>query len=130
MSAKGRPAPTDGGWEVRRRLLQRAVALPRATQAHPLGKDVVKVSGKVFVFLGSEDDLEPGIGVKLPTSHGSALRLSGTRPGGHGLGRHHWITIPIRSQVSESQLFSWVIESYRAVAPATARRLLNAADAQ
>lgn len=61
----------------------------------------MKVSGKVFVFLGSEDDLEPGIGVKLPTSHGSALRLSGARPGGHGLGRHHWITIPIRSQVSE-----------------------------
>lgn len=119
-------AETDALWDVRERLKQRALALPEAAEAHPWGKDVVKVAAKVFAFFGSAEDAAPRVGVKLPGSADSALRVAGAVPGGHGLGRHHWITVPISSQVDEDTLLAWIVESYRAVAPVRLSKQLDA----
>lgn len=117
----------DAFWDVRARLKQRALALPEAAEAHPWGKDVVKVATKVFAFFGSADDVAPRVGVKLPTSAISALRVAGAVPASHGLGRHHWITVPISSHVDEDTLLAWIVESYRAVAPARVSEQLDEA---
>jgi predicted DNA-binding protein (MmcQ/YjbR family) len=94
-----------------------ALGLPEAHEDFPWNERVVKVRGKIFVFLGGQASTdEPAITVKLAESHGHALSLDGARPTGYGLGRSGWVTVPAAS-VAPATLREWVEESYRIVAP-------------
>ena len=112
---------------TRDRVRAFALALPEASEDHPWGEDVVKVAGKIFVFLGhSESDDEPGMAVKLTDSHSQALMVRGAAPSGYGLGRSGWVNVPFaRGGPGIDVLTDWVDESYRLVAPKRVSRTLD-----
>jgi predicted DNA-binding protein (MmcQ/YjbR family) len=99
-------------------LREHALSFPEAREDFPWGERVVKVAGKVFVFLGrAEGGLS--MSVKLPGSATLALDLPFASPTGYGLGRSGWVTA--RFEAGEKPpvdlLKRWIDESYRAVAP-------------
>lgn len=116
--------PTNKGMA---RLRDFALALPGAHEDFPWGERVVKVGKKVFVFLGHE-----GRGVrlslKLPRSADEALGSEWAQPTGYGLGKSGWVTIdiPAGEEVDLPQLERYLEESYRAVAPKTMVKELDA----
>jgi predicted DNA-binding protein (MmcQ/YjbR family) len=103
--------------EVRSGLRGFALSLPGAYEDHPWGERVVKVNRKVFVFLGLDGSAEPGVGLKLVTSHPMALAQPGVTPMGYGLGRAGWVWVLLAPDTPLEMLRDWAIESYRAVAP-------------
>jgi predicted DNA-binding protein (MmcQ/YjbR family) len=101
---------------LRSRLLHFALSLPETAEDQPWGEDVVKVRGKIFVFLGPTGSRR--ITVKLAESNAHALAIDGAEPTGYGLGKAGWVTVPLRAPgVSLEVLRDWVEESYRIVAP-------------
>jgi predicted DNA-binding protein (MmcQ/YjbR family) len=94
-----------------------AMGYPEAHEDFPWGERVIKVKGKVFLFLGKGDDLS--LSVKLPSSGLVALGLPFASPTGYGLAKSGWVTA--RFGPSEKPpmdvLRAWIDESYRAVAP-------------
>ena len=95
-----------------------ALGLPDAYEDMPWEGDIVtKVGKKIFVFFGSPDG--SAISVKLPDSQDHALSLRGAQPTSYGLGRHGWVTVPIRGTGAPQLdlIREWIEESYRAVAP-------------
>jgi predicted DNA-binding protein (MmcQ/YjbR family) len=110
---------------VRDKVLAFALSLPGAVKDQPWGEEVVKVRGKIFVFVGP-----PGgrrMTVKLAESHAHALAIEGAEPTGYGLGKAGWVTVPLRAPgVSLAVQRDWVEESYRIVAP---KRLIAELDA-
>ena len=111
--------------DVREKVRTFALSLPEASEEHPWGEDVVKVWGKIFVFLGSTASRR--MTVKLDESHAHALSIDGAEPTGYGLGKSGWVTVPLRAAgVNVALLRDWVEESYRIVAP---KRLVAELDA-
>lgn len=105
---------------VRDKLREFALSLPGAVEEHPWGEDVVKVRGKIFVFLGTAASATQRMTVKLDESHAHALSIEGAEPTGYGLGPSGWVTVPLRAEgVGIDLLRDWVEESYRIVAPRT-----------
>src|SRR5262249_37539356 len=93
-----------------------ALSLPEASEDHPWGEDVVKVRGKVFVFLGVAASKR--MTVKLVESHAHALSIEGAEPTGYGLGKAGWVSVPLTGKGVETSLVrDWIEESYRIVAP-------------
>ena len=110
---------------VRDKVLAYALGFPEALQDQPWGEDVVKVRGKIFVFVGPPGSRR--MTVKLAESHAHALAIEGAEPTGYGLGKAGWVTVPLRAPgVSLAVLRDWVEESYRIVAP---KRLVAELDA-
>jgi predicted DNA-binding protein (MmcQ/YjbR family) len=109
--------------DPRSRLAEFALGLPGAQEDFPWGDRVVKVRGKIFVFLGGAT---PAITVKLVESHAHAMSVEGAAPTGYGLGKAGWVTVPVSSLEIET-LRDWVEESYRIVAP---KRLVVELDAR
>jgi predicted DNA-binding protein (MmcQ/YjbR family) len=105
--------------DVRIQLRAFALSLPGVSEDFPWGERVAKVNGKVFVFLGHDDqDGPPLMTVKLVESHGHALAIEGAEPTGYGLGRSGWVNVPLRAEsVTLDLLRDWIEESYRIVAP-------------
>jgi predicted DNA-binding protein (MmcQ/YjbR family) len=103
------------------RLRSFALSLPEATEHFPWGERVVKVRGKVFVFLGHDATVEQEVGmsVKLPASRDAALESGFGTPTGYGLGKSGWVTLDYKAgdRPDVEQLCRWIEESYRAVAP-------------
>lgn len=91
-----------------------ALTYPGTTEEFPWGDCVVKVKGKVFVFLG-----ENGLSVKLPDSGMTALTLPFCEPTRYGLGKSGWVsaTFPNAKSMPVPLLLAWLDESYRAIAP-------------
>jgi predicted DNA-binding protein (MmcQ/YjbR family) len=110
---------------ARDKVLAFALSLPETTLERPWEDDeVVKVRGKIFVFLGPPGSRR--LSVKLAESHAHALAIDGAEPTGYGLGRAGWVTVPYRAGgVSLPVLRDWVEESYRIRAP---KRLLAVLD--
>ena len=82
--------------DPRTKLRDLALGFPETHEAFPWDERVVKVRGRVFVFLGRRDGTdEPMITVKLVESHGHALSVEGARPTGYGLGKSGWVTVPV-----------------------------------
>lgn len=103
---------------VREKVREFALSLPGAVEDHPWGEDVVKVRGKIFVFLGQSSPTSKRISVKLDESNAHALSIDGAEETGYGLGKAGWVTIPLRADgVTVALLREWVEESYRIVAP-------------
>jgi predicted DNA-binding protein (MmcQ/YjbR family) len=106
---------------VSRELRRFALTLPGATEHFPWGERVAKVNGKVFVFLGG--DPVPGgpmgLSVKLPDSGPDALDLPFTKPTGYGLGKAGWVSASFEAgdRPPVEILKTWILESYRSIAP-------------
>jgi predicted DNA-binding protein (MmcQ/YjbR family) len=98
-------------------LLRFALTFPEAVEDHPWGETVVKVRGKVFLFLGGSQG-ELSLSVKLPQSKEFALEYPFTKPTGYGLGKAGWVSASFegRQKPPMDLLQHWVRESYRAVA--------------
>ena len=98
-------------------LRAHALSYPDAKEDFPWGERVVKVRGKVFLFLGKGESLS--LSVKLPGSANVALGLPFTSPTAYGLGKSGWITARFekRDKPPLEMLRHWIDESYRAVAP-------------
>jgi predicted DNA-binding protein (MmcQ/YjbR family) len=110
---------------TRNSLLALALTFPEAFEDHPWGETVVKVNGKIFLFLGFMDDRsEPRITVKLPESCEQALGFAGAERTGYGLGRAGWVTVPLRA-VPSGLAEDWLEESYCVVAPRRLSRMLE-----
>ena len=110
---------------ARDKIFEFALSFPEASEDQPWGEDVVKVRGKIFVFLGPAGSRR--MTVKLAESHTHALAIDGAERTGYGLGQAGWVTVPLRAPgVSLDVLRDWVEESYRIVAP---KRLVAQLDA-
>ena len=97
-----------------------ALGLPGAHEEFPWGESVVKVTKKVFVFLGKEHgEGSFGFSVKLSISSADALEMPFTEPTGYGLGKSGWVSVRISpGDLPPNDLFlGWIEESYRAIAP-------------
>ena len=105
------------------------LTLPGAHEDFPWGELVLKAKGKVFAFLG-----KPGVheglhfSVKLPRSGERLLDQPYAEPTGYGLGKSGWVTLTFASGdlPALSELCAWLEESYRAVAPKTLLKELDA----
>jgi predicted DNA-binding protein (MmcQ/YjbR family) len=110
----------------RERLRAAALTYPGAAEEFPWGEAVVKVDGKIFVFLPGD---EPGslrrLTLKLPSSAGAALALPGAEVTGYGLGRSGWVTLPLEEGLPFELALEWLEESYRAVATKRRQRELD-----
>ena len=106
---------------IRSELSDAAASMPGATVEFPWGERVIKVNGKIFIFLGPDDPAagSAGVGLKLRDSHEEAMATPGARPSGYGLGKAGWVGIPIGGEggPTDEQLRRWLVESYRIVAP-------------
>lgn len=88
---------------------------------------MVKVRGKIFVFLGMPAGAGISVTVKLPDSNGAALMEPFAEPSGYGRGRAGWVTCTFGpdDEPPVGVLCQWIDESYRSVAPRKlARRIL------
>jgi predicted DNA-binding protein (MmcQ/YjbR family) len=107
-------------------LRELALTFPGAHEDHPWGETVVKVKGKIFLFLGQDETDTPKIAVKLDESLEPALAVDGAEPSGYGLGKAGWVNVPITGRTpSIGLLRDWVEESYRRIAPKTLVRELD-----
>jgi predicted DNA-binding protein (MmcQ/YjbR family) len=108
-------------------LREFALSLPETTEEFPWGETAFKVKSKVFVFLGMHEG-ELSFSVKLPQTGNQALALPFAEPTHYGLGRHGWVTIRPKGRVTKTlkaQIHEWIVESYRAVAPAKLAKALR-----
>lgn len=98
-----------------------ALGYPEAHEDFPWGERVVKVRGKIFVFMGVTDDGALSLTTKLPQSRDLALALPFAKPTGYGLGKSGWVSarFAARELPPAELLAEWIDESYRAVAPKT-----------
>ena len=104
----------------------RALALgyPETVEEFPWGERVIKVRGKVFLFMGhghgeGQRARVLSLSVKLPATGTMALLLPFVEPTGYGLGKSGWITaqFPSAAAAPIDLMAEWIDESYRAVAP-------------
>jgi predicted DNA-binding protein (MmcQ/YjbR family) len=95
-----------------------AMRYPGAHEDFPWGERVIKVKGKVFLFLGGKDQ-DLSLSVKLPSSGLIALGLPFASPTAYGLGKRGWVSARFgpREKPPLEVLRAWIDESYRAVAP-------------
>ena len=107
-------------------LRKHALSYPEAHEDFPWGERVVKVKGKVFLFLGKHEQML-GLSVKLPSSASFALGLPFASPTAYGLAKSGWVTarFALREKPPVDLLKQWIDESYRAVAP---KRLVDSLD--
>jgi predicted DNA-binding protein (MmcQ/YjbR family) len=115
MGLKPRKKPAAGN--PRDALRAFAFALPEAYEDDPWGESVAKVRKKVFVFFGVSDQF--GMCVKLPESAAGVLAMPFAEPAGYGLGKSGWVVIKWSPDLPVELMESWILESYRAVAPRT-----------
>jgi predicted DNA-binding protein (MmcQ/YjbR family) len=108
----------------------RALAYPETTEEFPWGDRVVKVKGKVFIFMGQDPAGAFGCSLKLPRSHAIALELPFAEPTGYGLGKAGWVSLkgPELQKAPFEMIEEWLDESFRAVAPKKVLALLDAAE--
>jgi predicted DNA-binding protein (MmcQ/YjbR family) len=112
------------------KLRDYALRFPEATEEFPWDERVIKVRGKIFVFLGEVEGLLR-VAVKLPTSAEMALTLPFTTPTGYGLGRAGWVTARFGAGdvVPLDLIKEWIEQSFCAVAPKAVVKALGGAPA-
>jgi predicted DNA-binding protein (MmcQ/YjbR family) len=100
-------------------LREFGLSFPEVTEHFPWGERVLKVKGKIFVFLGHAQPDAFGVTVKLPESNAAALTLPFTSPTGYGLGKSGWVSATFlpKQDIPVPIIRAWIEESYRAVAP-------------
>jgi predicted DNA-binding protein (MmcQ/YjbR family) len=119
---------TTNARKVRAALRALALTYPEAHEDFPWGESVIKVRGKIFVFLGKDDPAASSFCVKLPHSGDIALSLPFFKPAGYGLGKSGWVQAKLAADddLPPDLLREWLDESYRAVAPKKLQATLGA----
>ncbi|MFT4649038.1 MAG: putative DNA-binding protein (MmcQ/YjbR family) [Glaciecola sp.] len=111
-------------------LRRHALAYPEACEDHPWGGTVAKVRKKIFCSLGTAPGSDEFVCLssKLPVSEAAALDLEGTEPSRYGLGKHSWVTFRLSPEDMPDieVLKGYIDESYRAIAPKTLVKQLDA----
>ena len=109
-----KPTFTRIGAELRDFALTR----PGTDEHFPWGETAIKVRGKTFLFMRTDDDAL-SLSVKLPRSREDALALPFTEPTHYGLGKSGWVTASFKrgDEVPVGILEDWIDESFRAIAP-------------
>ena len=123
-----RTAPQgDRFYSAEMALRDHALGMPESREDFPWGHRAFRVCDKVFLFLAWDDGVF-SLTVKLPQSQTIALMLAFTEPTGYGMGRSGWVTARFsgRDEVPVGMLCQWVDESYRAIAPKTLTKALDA----
>lgn len=112
------------------KLRDYAMSFPETHEDFPWGERAIKVKGKAFIFM-RYDAKELSFSVKLPQSADLALDTGFAEPTHYGLGKHGWVTIKMdaKTKLPFDVLTKWIDESYRAVAPKTLVKALDAASA-
>lgn len=112
------------------RMRDFGLSLPETREDFPWGESALKVRKKVFVFMGHGGP-HLGFSVKLPHSGADVLCMPFASPTGYGLGRSGWVSFRFEPDAlpPDEDLLDWVEESYRAVAPKTLVKRLDAARA-
>jgi predicted DNA-binding protein (MmcQ/YjbR family) len=107
-------------------LHEYALAFPETVLEHPWEHDAYKVNKKIFLFLNCDGD-GLRLTMKLPESNFEALLLPFTEATGYGLGKSGWVTARFEpgSKPPMVTILDWVLESYRAVAPKRALKVLD-----
>lgn len=112
------------------KLRDYALGFPEAWEDHPWDHIAVKVRKKAFVFLSGDDLFEGKLSMtlKLPISNEMVLGLPYMERAGYGLGKSGWVTMRLGPKdKSDLGMFkSWIGQSYRAVAPKTLIKTLDA----
>lgn len=104
-----------------------ALAYPETHEDFPWGERAVKVKGKVFLFMRVTEN-ELSFSVKLPQSRDIALDLPWAEPTHYGLGKHGWVTAKLAANDAPVDMIkAWIDESFRAVAPKTLVKKMDAA---
>lgn len=109
-------------------MRQLALAYPETHEDHPWGETAIKVKGKVFLFLRVEPDFV-SMSTKLPQSRDVAVDLPFAEPTHYGMGKHGWVTAKITADEGMGLLEmmkAWLDESFRAVAPKTLVKKMDA----
>jgi predicted DNA-binding protein (MmcQ/YjbR family) len=101
---------------IAKALKAHAMSYPETAEEFPWGESAFKVKGKTFVFMRAETS-EISFSVKLPNSRTQALAQPGSEPTHYGMGAKGWVTLRPAAKTSLKLLFSFIDESYRAVAP-------------
>ncbi len=106
------------------------LAFPETHEDFPWGHRALKVKKKAFVFMAL-DGSGLSLSVKLPQSGLVALSLPFASPTGYGLGKSGWVSASFTraDDVPVEMLTRWIEESYRAVAPKTLVKQLDAGPA-
>lgn len=106
-------------------LRAHALALPEAVEEFPWGERVIKVRGKIFIFVGHYQG-KFRVSLKLPQSRDFALDVPGAEPTGYGLGKAGWVSFRFTAgdAIDVERLCHWTLESYRAIAPKRLSALL------
>lgn len=109
------------------RLRKAALRYPEAKEEYPWGDRVMKVRGRIFVFVGVHEK-KLHVTTKLPQSRDAALGLPFASPTGYNLGKSGWVSSRFEhgEDVPEALLLEWIDESYRAIAPKGLVKLLDA----
>jgi predicted DNA-binding protein (MmcQ/YjbR family) len=106
------------------------LSLPATQPKSPWpGHDDVAVKDKTFTYLSvSASSGGLVVSVKLPVSGKDVLRLSSAKPTGYGLGKAGWVTVHFAKDdaVPLDTVKRWMMESYRAQAPKTLVKQLEA----
>ncbi|MFO0668994.1 MAG: MmcQ/YjbR family DNA-binding protein [Polyangiaceae bacterium] len=129
MASKKHAASPTARMEAALRAI--ALAYPEAHEDFPWGERVIKVRGKIFVFMGLTEDGALSLTTKLPHSRDIVLTLPFAKPTAYGLGKSGWVSARLapRDLPPTELLAEWIDESYRAVAPVTLVRRLGGAAA-
>ena len=98
------------------KLRNKALSYPETEETFPWGEHAFKVKGKTFVFM-RDDETGTSFSVKLAQSREAALALPGSEPTHYGMGAKGWVTINPTSRTAIRQLYAFIDESFRAVAP-------------
>jgi predicted DNA-binding protein (MmcQ/YjbR family) len=108
---------------VARKIRDKALSYPETEEAFPWGERAFKVKGRTFVFM-RDDAQGTSFSVKLSASREAALALPGAQPTHYGMGAKGWVTLKPGSRSSLRQLYGFIDESFRAVAPKGVLKLL------
>jgi predicted DNA-binding protein (MmcQ/YjbR family) len=95
-----------------------ALAFPEAREELPWGECAIKVRGRTFLFMSS-DEKGLRLSLKLPASREFALEYPFTKPTRYGLGKTGWVTSSFGpgDDPPLDVLRAWIAESFRAIAP-------------
>lgn len=107
-----------------------ALGLPEAVETLPWGERAWGVRKKNFAFFWVGEQ-GTKLTCKLPESRYAVEHLPYVKPAGYNLGKSGWMTatIPPGEKVPVDELLDWLDESYRAVAPKTLVKALDAREA-
>lgn len=118
--------PSAAGAKREAALAEYAMSFPETTLEHPWEHNAYKVNKKIFLFLDC-DGAGLRMTVKLPESGFEALLLPFTEATGYGMGKHGWVTARFEAKAKPPMplLREWILESYRAIAPKRALKVLD-----